>query len=98
MQRVRSLVGLRNSGDNAVDVLFGDGVEERPVELRANALARGGVAAGDAHLHRRIVGFLWAKSSGCSITKNSALGIDRHQSTAAAAIRVLVKPPEPLLR
>src|SRR5262249_49745943 len=98
MQRVRSLIGLRNSRDDAVDILFGDGVEERPVELRADALAPCRVAAGDAHFHGRVVGFLWAKSSGCGITQNGALSIDGHQSAAAAAVRMLVKPPQPLLR
>src|SRR5262249_46447476 len=98
VQSIGGRVGLRDAGDDAMDILFCQQIEERLIQLPAYSPAGSVRAARDACLNRRLVGFLRSKTPGAGIAYYPGLEILGHEQAVAVAIRMLVKPGYALLR
>src|SRR5690349_22050653 len=97
MQRVGRDVGLRDTRDDAIDVLIGECVKERLVELCTDAVPCRLRIAGDTCFDSSVVSCLGAMASRGGVTQNAQAGLLSDKQPVALAGSVLVKPCQALL-
>jgi len=85
VQRIGRLIRLRDSSDNAVDVLIRQRVEQRTIEQFPDAAPHRLGMAGDTSFHGRVVGFLGSKTAGACVSQELPRGLAGHQHAMSPA-------------